>query len=225
MNDNSKHQFEQAHDSVITEHFTDKGVTLPDKFKLHYSELREGRKPYHQLGNGRRRLADDVFAAIKNIDCNLISASINKVSHHERYAGPFGVRAFTLLVCRQRFQCFLEERNDVGRIVYERFTTTQRRRIMPEMRQLQDSVAWYFSPDLYKISSRIGSGDPLVEKILQFADFFVYAPHIKLVTKDEKRRRFEEIIHKYYNFNGSWRKRGFVVIDKGDSVGYRKRHP
>ena len=45
VNDDGKHQFEQAHDSIITEHFTDKGVTLPDKFKLHYSELREDRKP------------------------------------------------------------------------------------------------------------------------------------------------------------------------------------
>ena len=121
------------------------------------------------------------------------------------------MRAHTLLVCRQRFQHFLVERDGAGRIVYERFTTTQRRKIMSEMRQLQDSVAWHFPPNLYKIRSWIGSGDPLVEKILQFADFFAYAPHIKLVTKGEKKRRFEEIKHKYYNFNGTLQERGFVV--------------
>ena len=212
MNGDGKRRFKQAHDRIITEHFMDKGIALSDKFKLHYSELREDREPYCRLRN-RRCLADDVFAAIKNIDCSLISASINKISHCKKDVGPFGVRAHTLLVCRQRFQHFLVERDGAGRIVYERFTTTQRRKIMSEMRQLQDSVAWHFPPNLYKIRSWIGSGDPLVEKILQFADFFAYAPHIKLVTKGEKKRRFEEIKHKYYNFNGTLQERGFVVID------------
>lgn len=213
VDDDGRRRFEQAHDRIIMEHFAGKGIALPGKFKLHYSELREDREPYRQLGNGRRRVADDVFAAIKDIDCSLVSASINKVSHRKRYADPFGVRAYTLLACRQRFQRFLEERDDTGRIVYERFTTAQRRKIMPEMRELQDSVAWRFSPNLYKIKSRIGSGNPLVERALQFADFFVYAPHIMLVTGKKKRSRFEEIRHKYYNFDGAWRERGFVVID------------
>ena len=84
---------------------------------------------------------------------------------------------------------------------------------MPEMRELQDSVTRYFSPNLSKVKSRIGSGDPLAERILQFADFFAYAPHIMLVTGREKRRRFEEIKHKYYNFGGAWWERGFMVID------------
>lgn len=212
VNDDDKHLFEQAHDMIIAKHFTDRGIVLPDKFKLHYYELREDKEPYSRLGSERHRVADDVFTAIKSIDCSLISASINKISHHERYADPFGVRAYTLLVCRQRFQRFLEERGGVGRIVYERFTATQRRKIMPEMRQLQDSVTGYFSPNLYKIRSRIGSGDPLVEKILQFTDFFTYAPHIMLVTNKEKRSRFEEIKHKYYNFDGAWWERGFVVL-------------
>ena len=213
VNDDGRRRFEQAHDRIIAEHFTDKGIALSDKFKLHYSELREGNEPYSRLGNGRLRVADDVFAAIKNIDCSLISASINKASRLKKYADPFGVRAYTLLACRQHFQRFLEERDDAGRIVYERFTTAQRRKIMPEMRQLQDSVTRYFSPNLSKVKSRIGSGDPLAERTLQFADFFVYAPHIMLVTGREKRRRFEEIKHKYYNFGGAWWERGFMVID------------
>ena len=165
------------------------------------------------MGDGRLRVADDVFAAIKNIDCSLISASINKVSHRKKYADPFGVRTYTLLVCRQRFQRFLEEYDGAGRIVYERFTAAQRRKIMPEMRQLQDSVAGHFSPNLYKVKSRIGSGDPLVERTLQFADFFAYAPHIMLVTGKEKRRCFVGIKHKYYNFGGARWERGFMVID------------
>lgn len=93
------------------------------------------------------------------------------------------------------------------------------------MRQLADSVRHHYSPNLYKIKSRIETGDPFAEKILQFADFFAYAPHIKLVTNGEKERRFEEIKHKYYNFDGSWRERGFVVIDEGDSLGYRWATP
>lgn len=221
VNDKDEHLFEQAHDRITTKHFTDNGVVLPDKFKLHYRELRQKLKPYSQLPDKGFGIANDVFDSIKNIDCNLVSASINKVFHCEKYADPFGVRAYTLQACRQRFQFFLEERDDTGRIVYERFTATQRKKIIPEMKQVEASVVWYFSPNLYKIKSRIETGDPFIEKILQFADFFAYAPHIMLVTNGRKRRRFEEIKHKYYNFDGSWRERGFVVIDEGDSLGYR----
>ena len=122
------------------------------------------------------------------------------------------MRAYTLQACRQRFQFFLEEYNDNGRIIYERFTNAQRRKIMPEIKLIEKRVSKHFSPNLYKIKNLIETGDPFCENILQFADFFTYAPHIMLVTKGKKRMRFEEIKHKYYNFNGSWRERGFVVL-------------
>ena len=79
-------------------------------------------------------------------------------------------------------------------------------------------------PNPYKIKSRIGSGDPLAERILQFADFFVYAPHNMLVTGKEKRRHFEEIKHKYYNFDGArfygYRLRRFLGLSQAMPVAF-----
>lgn len=213
VDDDDKYLFEHAHDLIIKKYFTGKGIVLPDNFRLHYWELRENKEPYSHLGDKRRRVADDVFAAIRNINCSLISASINKTNHYQKQDDPFNVRAYTLQACRQRFQFFLEEHNGRGRIIYERFTNAQRRKIMPEIKLIEKRVAKHFPPNLYKIKSLIETGDPLGEIVLQFADFFAYAPHIRLVSKKEKGDRFDEIKHKYFDYDGTWRKRGFVVID------------
>ena len=165
VNDNDKYLFDQAHELIIKKRFTDNGIELPDNFKLHYLELRENKKPYNKLKD-RRQVANDVFAAINNIDCSLISASINKISHRKKQDEPFSVRAYTLQACRQRFQFFLEEYNDNGRIIYERFTNAQRRKIMPEIKLIEKRTSKHFSPNLYKIKNLIETGDPFCENIL-----------------------------------------------------------
>ncbi len=57
--------------------------------------------------------------------------------------------------------------------------------------------------DLNKIRGKIINGDPFKEKLLQFADFFTYAPHIKLVSGNEKDARWNEIKDKYYSLFGA----------------------
>ena len=69
-----------------------------------------------------------------------------------------------------------------------------------------------FLSNLDRIKGKIKNGDPAQDRILQFSDFFVYAPHIKTVTNHEKIDRWNEIKDKYYLLNGPWMKRGFVVI-------------
>lgn len=46
VSNKDKHLFDQAHDRIIAKHFTDNGIMLPDKLKLHYHELRQKLKPY-----------------------------------------------------------------------------------------------------------------------------------------------------------------------------------
>ena len=58
-------KFDRAHASIIKKYFTDRGITLPQNFKLHYSELRYGKNPYNQMpGLDRRNLADSVLEDI-----------------------------------------------------------------------------------------------------------------------------------------------------------------
>ena len=62
----------------------------------------------------RYGIANTIFDFINSFDCSLISASINKVSHDAKYEWPVNVRAYTLLICLERFQFFLEEKNSEG---------------------------------------------------------------------------------------------------------------
>ncbi len=151
VDEQGKKAFEDVHASIIDRYFHDNGITLPDRFKLHYSELRQKKHPYDKLSGTAQRhdIADEIFDAICNIDCALISVSINKVKHMAQYTHPTNVRAYTLLTCLERFQFFLEDSQDEGITYYESFTNSMRRKIMSEMPSLRSIT------QLHPILSRI----------------------------------------------------------------------
>jgi len=211
VDDENIERFEDAHDSIIRSHFTNRGIKLPDKFKLHYSALRQSKWPYNELSDTERHgIADDVFDAINDIDCVLVSASINKAAHARKYTHPAGVRAYTLLACLERFQFFLEDVNDDGIAYYEEFTNSMRRKCTAEMEALRSVTN--FHRTLGKIKGRVINGKPTKDIVLQFSDFFVYAPHIKFVTNHAKQQRWEQIRHKYYACKSIWKRNGFVRL-------------
>jgi hypothetical protein len=62
-------------------------------------------------------------------------------------------------------------------------------------------------PKLTKFNNIVGKvkdGDPLLEPILQFTDFFAYVPWVKCTTKCERISRYADIKHKYYNLDYPW---------------------
>ena len=65
----------------------------------------------------RHDLADMMFNAIRSMDCHLVSATIHKPSHIARYSWPTNVRAYTLLVCLERFAHFLEDCDSDGHVI------------------------------------------------------------------------------------------------------------
>ena len=206
-------KFEQVYDTIIKTCFIDKGIKLDSNFKLHYQELRQKVYPYNQITDLERYgIANTIFDFINSFDCSLISASINKVSHDAKYEWPVNVRAYTLLICLERFQFFLEEKNSEGKAIYERLTNSLRRMITEELRQLQNIPNFSHLTKLDKIKGKIINGDPTKEKILQFSDFFVYAPQIKQVTDQRSEERWNQIKGKYYQLDSSWNRRGYVVI-------------
>lgn len=211
VDDQARKAFENVHASIIDRYFSDNEITLPNRFKLHYSELRQKKHPYDKLPGTTQRhdIANDIFNAICNIDCTLISVSINKVNHMSRYTQPANVRAYTLLACLERFQFFLEDRQSEGIAYYESFTNSMRRMITSEMLGLRSIIDFY--PTLGRIKGKVKNGNPYTDVLLQISDFFVYAPHIKAITRNEKQDRWRQVQHKYYRGRG-WKRKGFVVL-------------
>jgi len=213
VNETSAQAFEQIHNNIIQRFFNNNGITLPRNFRLHYHELRQIQWPYNQLPNQQRwRLADEVFDAITSINCHLISASVNKPNHRNRYDWAVNVRAYSLLLCLERFQYFLEDENEEGQAVYEQFTNNIRRRMTRELIRLQDMPTFPLFTNLDNIRGRITNGDPIVQRVLQFSDFFVYSPHIRLVNNLRTENRWRQVRHKYFNIDGGWNRNGYVVI-------------
>ncbi len=206
-------KFEQVVDSIIKDCFTYRGIKLPSDFKLHYNSARAKKHPYDQLPDDiRKNIASRIFDSINSIDCKLVSASIHKPSHIAKYTQPIDMRAYTLLICMERFQYFLEEVHDDGIVIYEKLTTRLQRKMYREMQKLRSITAFPYFSNLDRIKGSIINGEPTKEKTLQISDFFVYAPHIKMVTSNRKESRWQEIKDRYYLPYGDWNKRGFVVL-------------
>lgn len=206
-------KFEWVLDSIVRDNFTNRGMKLPSDFKLHYNSLRAKEYPYDRLSDlGCKSIADAVFESINSIECSLVSATIHKPSHLAKYEIPVDVRAYTLLICMERFQYFLQDVNGTGAVVYEQLTVRLRQKMYREMRALRAIPNFPYLTKLDKIRGKIINGDPTRDKMLQFADFFAYAPHIKMVTCHKKDTRWQEIKNRYYSPYGDWKKRGFVVL-------------
>lgn len=173
----------------------------PQNFKLHYEELRSKRSPYDQLGSRVKDLADRVFFTIKKIDCNLISVTIDIEKHCRRYGVPINVRAYTLFLLLERFQYFLEDHGTQGRAIYEKYNSKLRHKIEKIHQWFIEYPNFPKITDFKNIQGIVREGDPLSEHVLQFADFFTYAPYKLCMSNGIQRCRFDEIKHKYYNLD------------------------
>ncbi|MEM3064987.1 MAG: DUF3800 domain-containing protein [Candidatus Nitrosotenuis sp.] len=215
VNENKIGEFETAHAEIIQEFFTRRGVTLPENFRLHYREARQRQGHYAHLTEKEiGELASAVFNTVKKIDCKLVSASINKRTHCSKgYRYTANVRAYSLLLCLERFQYFLEENNGEGIGIYERLTRSMRRNIERDLQNLRALTNFPFFTNLDKIKGKIRYGDPIQEKTLQFADFIVYPAHLFFYSNQKCSNRFNEIFGKYYNNKGKWNTTGCVYIE------------
>lgn len=202
--------FERAHDGIMARFFPDE---TDRAFKLHYSSLLCGYGSYERMSPEERlQLADSMFSIIVNMPCHFVSVSINKNRHYQKYERPVKAQAYTLLLCMERFEMFLQDHDDEGDMVYERYTRRQGRDLKYTRKNL--SRHGVLSPsDQKRIIEPIMSGDPLEHKVLQFTDFAVYAPQKRLTTRGHKGRRWSEIRPKYYNADvKEYRRRGEVIV-------------
>ncbi len=161
VNEKNIAQFDHKHDLIIKECFINNNVVLPKSFKLHYHELRRKSPPYNKMSiNQCKQVADRMFDAINTVDCKLVSVSLNKSSHAAQYGDLAMIRAYTLLVALERFQYFLEDHNDQGKVIYERFNRSIRHRMEIDMKNLKEIPGFPHLADLGNIRGKIIDGNP-----------------------------------------------------------------
>lgn len=183
-----------------------------DKTKLHYQQLIQKAPPYDSLSDSDRlRLTDGMFDIIRNSPCRLLSSAINLVRHFDKYDEPEDPKAYALVLMLERFQDFLASKASQGIVIYERINRAERKRLKGTMKGLERMQApRNHHVELKNIMGNIRSGDPLEEPILQLADFFAYATHVRYRSNGTKQDRWKSVKEKYYNPNGSYYRAGIV---------------
>lgn len=217
VNDNSKELFNERYDLIIKEHFPSE---LPKDFKFHYEELRNTRSRKNNDDSVYKkfdspeiyRISSKVFDAIKEIDCWLLSVTIDLQKHYTKYNDPITPISYSLYLILERFQYFIQEFNILEcRVIYERYNDALKQQVTQTHRKLHENVNF---PKFADISNfKICYGDPVTEYMLSFADFFAFLPWIKNNSNCTKMDRYLEIQHRYYNLDHiEYRKRGNVEV-------------
>lgn len=177
-------------DSIISDFF--KGVTLPQDFELHYFDLRDARPPYHLLKReDRLAIADRVFGMIKSRDCKLVSVTIDLLKHYTKYSIPYTPRSYALFLIQERFQYFLEDNNETGHAIYEGYVSRLQKSVELLHKYFHTNPNFPKFTDFKNVTRETRNGDPLLEPILQLADFFAYIPWIKCTSEGKKNAQME----------------------------------
>lgn len=207
VDDEVRDQFHEEHQKILSTYFS--RFTLPQNFKLHFNSLRMQNKfPYDSLTeNERLALENDVLSIILNLDCKLLSITLDLDYHAQRYEEPVWPTSLVLLYILQRFQRFCNSKNSDGKAIFERFTNSMRDKVKKEWKKLA-SFSTFIQPTQWPDLEKIENGDPSQQPILAYADFFGYLPY----EKKNATTRWENFIPKYYNFNERQFISGFVEI-------------
>ena len=70
-----------------------------------------------------------MFCITKTIDCNLLSVSINIKNHCEKYHYPVNICGYVLYLLLERYQYFLDDYSQDGKIIYERYSDNLRHKV------------------------------------------------------------------------------------------------
>jgi hypothetical protein len=199
VNEKSRNVFETIHNGLIHKFFKD--VKLPEKFKLHYTKLKQGEHPYNEIGEKRFDLRDRIFDAIISVDCYFLSVTIDLKKHCENYSSPYNPIAYALYLILERFQYFLEDYYTKGRVTYERFYPRLQRKVYQVHIDLKKNPNFPYHTNFENIIGRVKNGDPTTEPVLNFADFMAYIPWIKCSSQNSKCFMWNEIKSKFYNLD------------------------
>lgn len=87
----------------------------------------------------------------------------------------------------ERFQYFLLNNNGIGITLYERYDPFIARQVKYTHDYFAKNASFPKYVNFNNILGGVRNGDPLLEPILQFADFFAFAPYMKHQSNGKKR--------------------------------------
>jgi len=201
VKENDKRNLENAVRNVIVQHFN--GIELPNNFKLSYHNLRQCKKPpYDQLDKKTKiKIADEMFSAIANLNCSLLSCRLDLKFIYEQYSNRIPQRVLALCFISERFQYFLHENSNNGEIVHEYVTSQLNKEMQTNYGGLFQTYHLPRTVSFNNINVKIKFARVRQEPILQFSDFFAYSVLIRAKTFGQKQTRWKSISSKYYNLN------------------------
>lgn len=86
----------------------------------------------------------------------------------------------------ERFQYFLLNNNGIGITLYERYDPFIARQVKYTHDYFAKNASFPKYVNFNNILGGVRNGDPLLEPILQFADFFAFAPYMKHQSNGKK---------------------------------------
>ena len=173
INENNRGIFTKKIESIRNQYF--RNVKPIEKFKLHYCDLIANKFPYSKITRLERYdLANAVFDAVKNIDCHLISVTLDLYNHCRKYSSPLNPRGYTMYLLLERFQLFIEEKNDNGIAIYENYNSHLRKKVELIHKWIVEYPDFPSNVRFNNIEKTVRNGDPIVEPMLQYADFLVW---------------------------------------------------
>jgi hypothetical protein len=178
VNDDVKKQFEDEYKKIMSTYFN--RFTIPPGFKLHFNSLRMQKKyPYDSLTeNERLSLENDVLSTVLNLDCKTMSITLDLDHHYQQYENPVWPVALALLYALERFDDFKIQNQVDGVAIFEKFTNSMRDKVQREWNKLR-GIANFPHADPWPDLDLVKNGDPCLEPILAYADFFGYIPYFR----------------------------------------------
>jgi hypothetical protein len=200
VKDSDIQKFHNEYNNLVNNYFA--GVSLGDKFKLHYNTLKIGKKsPYKEIHfEGRSNLSRDVFSILDTLDCHFLACNIHKPSHWSRYGiNTRNPKAYALLVCVEIFIDFLQEFGQSGTIIYEEFEKI-RKQMGDELNELLSYPTFPNIHNLQDVAKFVRSGKPKQHPILQFSDFVAHSVWFHNERPNQVKDMFFELTNKMYKF-------------------------
>ena len=212
VTEETKTEFHKEYKRIVMKYF--KGIKLTAKFKLHYNKLRMNIPPFDELTRKQKwELENDVFNAIQNINCKVMSVTINTETHFPRYENngqrPVHPTAYALYLIRERFQYFLQGKGGTGKVIYESYKAPFRKKMELETKWLLRHENFPHPTAFTSQDPTVEDGDPTKEPMLAFADFFAYLSW----SRKTDIKNWEEFYQKYYDPNNYSSYAGNVEID------------
>lgn len=196
--------FDQRLNDLLDKYFTRNGISLPNNFKLHCTDLKKGIKPpYNQLTKTEiQELTDDVFNVVITLDCSLIVASLDIQKHCNKYNDRINPKAYMLFICYEKLEQIRNNANISAEVIYEEFNQI-RKKINDEIQKLL-SFNFPNPQNLRDIEKHVKSGKQNQHSGLQFADFIANATWFHRTQPNQINDRFKAFHQKFFStFNGS----------------------